>query len=98
MQIRVTGHQMEITDALRQHAEDAVGKVSHHTDTPGNAHVVLEVVKQEHICNITIDIGNESFSAKSGNDNMYQAIDQAVGKIARQVEKSKNRQKESRRR
>lgn len=98
MQIRITGHQMEVTDALRKHAEEAIDKVSHHTGTPGNAHVVLEVNKQEHICNITMDIGNENFSAKSGNDNMYHAIDQTVNKILRQVEKNKNRQKEARRR
>lgn len=98
MQINITGHQMEVTDALRQRVEEMLDKINNHTDvTIGNAHVVLEVKKQQHLCSILIDIGGESFSAKDDSDNMYQAIDRAVDKICRQMQQSKNRHKDSRR-
>lgn len=97
MQIDITGHQMDITDALRQHVTKAVAKLEDLTDAAiGNIHVVLEVNKQRQHCSMTVNISGDCFTAKDDSDNMYSAIDHAVGKIRRQMETSKSRHKEAR--
>lgn len=98
MQIDITGHHMEITDGLRQRVEEIIGRLNNHTDTAiGRAHVVLEVIKQQHHCDIRLTIGGDTFIAQDNADDMYVAIDHAAGKIHRQMQDSKNRQKVSRR-
>ncbi len=89
---------MEITDALRQRIAEVIQHLDEHTDSPiGHTHVILEVSKQQHQCDMQIQIGSDNFVAKDHADNMYTAIDRVADKIRRQMEKIKSRQKDSRR-
>ena len=98
MQIDITGHQMEVTPALRQHIEEMAEKINQLTNTAiGNVHVVLEVSKQRHVCSMTIHIGGAAFTAKEESSDMYHAIDGVNTKIRQQMRKLKARHKDTRR-
>lgn len=99
MQINITGHHMEVTDALKNRITDAVGKLEHQgRQAIDHAHVTLEVSRQSHHCGITMAMGSDQYAAKDEADDMYTAIDRATDKLRRQIQADKSRQKEARRR
>ena len=49
MQINLTGHHVEITEAMRNYVESRFERLSRHFDHVLDAHVVLAVEKVRHI-------------------------------------------------
>ena len=45
MQVSVTGRHVEVTEAMKQHVEDKIGKVKRHFDHVTDVHVILTVEK-----------------------------------------------------
>ncbi|WP_419652938.1 ribosome hibernation-promoting factor, HPF/YfiA family, partial [Thiolapillus sp.] len=43
MQLSVTGHHVELTDALRSYAEEKIKRIERHFDHVTNVHVILSV-------------------------------------------------------
>ena len=87
MQIDITGHQMEITDALRLRIEKDLAHMKQHVKTNiQKTHVVLNTQKHQHHCNIHLTIDGKSINAEGASDSMYTAIDMAVKKAKRQLD------------
>lgn len=93
MQINLTGHHVEITDALRNYVDTKFLKLERHFDHINNVHVILNVEKlnQKAEAKLNID-GGEIFAASENND-MYAAIDSLIDKLDRQVIKHKEKMK-----
>lgn len=93
MQINLTGHHVEITDALRNYVDNKFLKLERHFDHINNVHVILNVEKlnQKAEAKLNID-GGEIFAASENND-MYAAIDSLIDKLDRQVIKHKEKMK-----
>ncbi|MBI4827368.1 MAG: ribosome-associated translation inhibitor RaiA [Nitrospinae bacterium] len=91
MQITITGHQIEITPALRQYTEEKVAKVRRYLNTTINAHVVLKVEKLTHIAEVTIHANGVDLHGEERTDNLYAAIDTVMDKIDRQAKKFKGK-------
>ncbi|MGU9952279.1 MAG: ribosome hibernation-promoting factor, HPF/YfiA family [Gammaproteobacteria bacterium WSBS_2016_MAG_OTU1] len=92
MQIEITGHHLEITDALRQHIGKRLERLNQHQDSPLDyVHVVLEITKNTHQCDIKTHHGHDEFIAQGNDDDMYTAIDRAASKIERQLQNAKGR-------
>ena len=95
MEITVTFRHVEPTPGLRAYAEDklqrVIKKYLHH---PGNAHVILEVAKDRHSAEITLQADHESLSAKEVTHNLYSAIDLAIDKLEHQARKLNERRRE----
>ena len=45
MQLNLSGHHLDITSAIRQHASDKLTKIKHHFDNVMNVNMILEVQK-----------------------------------------------------
>lgn len=96
MQINLTGHHVEITDALRQYVTNKIERLERHFDYVTNVHVVLSVEKLQHKAEATMHMSGADVFADSVDEDMYAAIDGLVDKLDRQVKKHKEKLKDHR--
>lgn len=91
MQLNVTGHHVEITDALRDYVTGKLERVERHFDNVTNVHVILTVEKERQKAEATVHVSGAELYADATNDDMYAAIDAMVDKLDRQVKKHKEK-------
>ncbi|REJ36254.1 MAG: ribosome-associated translation inhibitor RaiA, partial [Bacillota bacterium] len=93
VQVTVSGKNVQVTPALRSHAERKVNKLLKFFDDdrrPMMASVVLSIERGRHTAEITFEIGTLLVRGEGTSDDMYASIDMAVDRIERQVKKVKN--------
>ena len=87
-----SGRHIDVTPALRAHAEEHLTKILHVFDGKASkAHVVLEVERAGHRCEVIVYWRNETLTATSTSADMYQSINQTVNKIEKQALKVKKK-------
>ena len=91
MQVSVTGHHVEVTDSLRNHVEEKMGKIKRHFDNVTDVHVILTVEKLEQKAEATVQVSGAKLFADDTQEDMYQAIDNMVDKLDRQIIKHKEK-------
>ncbi|CAC9436816.1 Ribosome hibernation promoting factor Hpf [uncultured Gammaproteobacteria bacterium] len=91
MQLSISGHHLDITDAIRQHSEEKLAKIKHHFDYLININMILEVEKDVQTAEATIHISGADLFAKAQSDDMYVSIDKMVNKLDAQVRKHKEK-------
>lgn len=91
MQIRVTGHHVEVTPALRSSVEEKMERIERHFDMVTDAHVILTVEKMRHKAEAKVNYRGGTIFADSVEEDMYAAIDRLVDKLDRRVIKSKEK-------
>ena len=91
MQINLTGHHVEITDALRSYVDTKFLKLERHFDHINNVQVILNVEKLSHKAEAKLNVVGGEIFASSENGDMYAAIDSLLDKLDRQVIKHKEK-------
>ncbi|EGN74880.1 ribosomal subunit interface protein [Idiomarina sp. A28L] len=91
MQINLTGHHVDITDALRNYVDTKFSKLERHFDHINNVHVILNVEKLMQKAEATIHLNGGEVFATSEHQDMYAAIDALINKLDRQVIKHKEK-------
>jgi putative sigma-54 modulation protein len=91
MQINLSGHHVEITEALRENVNTKMAKLSRHFDHINKVHIVLTVEKSSQIAEASIHVSGNDIHAKSENADMYTSIDNLVDKLDRQILKYKGK-------
>lgn len=91
MQLKVTGHHVEVTEALRAYVEKRLGRVSRHFDEIIDLHCTLTVEKLEQKAEATLHVRGGNIHAEAVDANMYAAIDALVDKLDRNVVKHKEK-------
>lgn len=93
MQIHFTGHQLEITDAIKTLTLDKFDRLERHFQHQiSNINVVFRVEKLNHIAEATIQVpGYHELHASSESGDLYTAIDYLVEKLDRQLIKHKEK-------
>ncbi|MFP1727124.1 ribosome hibernation promoting factor [Lonsdalea quercina] len=94
MQLNITGHHVEITDALREFLNTKFAKLEQYFDRINQVYVVLKVEKIQQIAEATIHVNGGELHATSEAEEMYAAIDLLVDKLARQLNKHKDKLKQ----
>lgn len=90
MQLKFTGHGIEVTSAMHQLIEEKFQTVLNHFKKQiTRAEVILTVQKMSHEIEIILHIPGTEIVAKASADDMYKAIDQAMGKLDKQLIKYK---------
>ncbi|AVP96260.1 ribosome-associated translation inhibitor RaiA [Ahniella affigens] len=97
MHIEVSGHGVEVTGALRDYANDKMGRVVRHFDHMTGAHVILSLEKLKHRAECTLNVSQRRIHAEAESSDMYAAIDALVDKLDGQVKKHKEKLQEHRR-
>ena len=96
MQVNLTGHHVDITDALRAYVDEKIARLERHFDHVTNVHVILSVEKLVKKAEATVHIAGADVFADSTHEDMYAAIDALVDKLDRQVLKHKEKLKKHR--
>lgn len=91
MQINLTGHHLDLTDALRNYVHEKFERLERHFDHINNVHVVLEVDKVRQKAEAKLNVNGGEIFATSEEEVMYAAIDSLVDKLDRQVIKHKEK-------
>ena len=91
MQISLTGHHVDVTDALRNYVDSKLGRLERHFDHVINVHVILTVEKLRQKAEATIHINGANVFADAVHEDMYAAIDGLIDKLDRQVIKYKEK-------
>ncbi len=92
MIIEYSGRHIDVTPALKAHTEEQIEKILHAFDAKAiKAHVIFEIERAKHRCEIVVNWRNETLTAESASPDMYQSISQAVGKIEKQALKLKKK-------
>lgn len=91
MQINITGHHVDLTDALRQYVEEKMSKLKRHFDHVTNVHVILTVEKQGQKAEATVHVSGNDLFAHHETQDMYASIDGLVDKLDRQILKYKEK-------
>ena len=91
MQIHFTGHQVEITDALKTFTEEKLEKLKRHFDRIISIHVTFNVQKISQKVDATVMVSKAEIHATAEAENMYTAVDELVDKLDRQLIKHKEK-------
>ncbi|OSN04526.1 ribosome hibernation promoting factor [Lonsdalea iberica] len=94
MQLNITGHHVEITDALRKFLNTKFAKLEQYFDRINQVYVVLKVEKIQQIAEATLHVSGGELHATSEAQEMYAAIDLLIDKLARQLNKHKDKLKQ----
>ncbi len=96
--VRIDGRHVPVTAALVSYAEEKIGHL--HLDYPRiiDAHVILDVQKYRHSCEIILHCANHlSIEATEETGDLYAAIDGAIAKVGQRMRKYKGRMMQSHR-
>ena len=93
MQINLSGHHIEITQALRNYVESKMERLERHSDHVTNIHVVLSVEKLRQKAEATLHVSGANLFAEAEHEDMYAAIDALTDKLDRQIKKHKEKLK-----
>ena len=91
MQINITGHHLEVTEALKNYVNEKFQRLERHFDHVIDSHVILSVEKLVQKAEATVHVnGAKLFAVEEGTD-LYAAIDGLIDKLDRQTIKHKEK-------
>lgn len=91
MQLDITGHQIDLTEALQHFVREKMRKLERHSDVITHMHVVLNIEKHSHQAEATAHVPGAELFANANADDMYAAIDRLSDKMDRQLLKHKEK-------
>lgn len=96
MQINVSGHHIEVTDALHDYVENKLDRLGRHFDKITQVDVILSVEKMRQKAEARIRLAGGEIYAESESEDLYAAIDVLADKLDRQIIKQKEKSKHHR--
>jgi putative sigma-54 modulation protein len=91
MNLHITGHQLEITPAIRDYVSGKLERITHHFDHVTEVNVILSVEKLRHKVEANIHVLGKDVFCESSDHDMYAAIDGLVDKLDRTIIKHKEK-------
>ncbi len=91
MQINLTGHHIDVTEALKGYVDNKFERLARHFDHVINAHVILSVEKLAQKAEATLHVNGGKLFADSVHEDMYAAIDTLIDKLDRQILRHKEK-------
>lgn len=94
MQLNITGHNVDITDSLREFVNTKFAKLEQFFERINQVYIVLKVEKVTHSAEATLHVNGGELHASAEGQDMYAAIDGLIDKLARQLTKHKDKLKQ----
>lgn len=91
MQLTISGHHLDVTEALREYVTTKISRLEKHHDRITNTHVILSVEKLQQKAEATLHISGADLFADSQSQDLYAAIDLLADKLDRQLIKHKEK-------
>ena len=91
MNLNVSGHQLEVTPAIRKYVNSKLERVKRHFDHLIDAHVILSAHKLQQKAEVTLRVRGKDIHCECQDADLYAAIDLLADKLDRQVLKYKDK-------
>ncbi|MEH6543508.1 MAG: ribosome-associated translation inhibitor RaiA [Porticoccaceae bacterium] len=91
MQLNISGHHLDITDAIRDYVTSKIARLERHNDHITKVSVILSVDKLIQKAEATVHADGADFFADSEHQDLYAAIDALSDKLDRQLIKRKEK-------
>lgn len=91
MNVQVSGHQVEVTQAIRDYVLSKLERVKRHFDQVIEISVVLSVQKLRQKAEISVHLPGKDIHVESDDADMYAAIDLTMDKLDRQIIRHKQK-------
>jgi putative sigma-54 modulation protein len=91
MNLHLTGHNFDVTPAIRDYVSGKFERVTHHFDHVIDVNVILSVEKLERRIEATVRVRGKDIFCESVETDMYAAIDGLIDKLDRAIIKHKEK-------
>lgn len=96
MNLTISGHHLEVTQALREYVLNKLSRVLRHFDQVVDVNVLLTVEKQKEKdrrqrAEVTLHVKGREIFCEHSHEDLYAAIDELMDKLDRQVCRHKDR-------
>ncbi len=91
MNVQFTGHQIDITPALRDYVTSKLERIKRHFDHMMDVNVVMSVSKLIQKVEANVHVRGRDIRVESTDADMYAAIDGLVDKLDRQIIRHKEK-------
>lgn len=91
MNIQITGHNIDVTPALREFAEKKLKRLKKHMNNITNIHVTFNIDKLSQIVEAQVMLPGNKIHAKAKSNDMYHAVDELIHKLIRQLDKYRDK-------
>ena len=91
MNVQVSGHHVEVTQAIRDYVLAKLERVQRHFDHVIDINVVLSVQKLRQKAEIGVHMRGKDIHVESDDEDLYAAIDLMMDKLDRQIIKYKQK-------
>jgi putative sigma-54 modulation protein len=91
MNVQVSGHQIEVTQAIRDYVLSKLERIQRHFDQVIDINVILSVQKLKQKAEISVHMRGKDIHVESDDEDMYAAIDLMMDKLDRQIIKHKDK-------
>ena len=91
MQMNISGHHIEVTEAMKNYVNSKFEKLERHADNITNVQVTFSVEKTRQKAEISIHMKGVQLHADATEEDLYAAIDAVTDKIDRQILKHKEK-------
>jgi putative sigma-54 modulation protein len=93
----ITGKHIDITEAIRKHAEEKTSKLPKYYNSINQVEVIIDGNQGGHISVEIIARGEHSkvFVVTEEGDDAYQCIDVATHKLERQIKRKKSKERDN---
>ena len=91
MQVNISGHHVEVTEALHDYVTKKLERLDAHFDHITNVQVTLSVEKLIHKAEAILHTRGADINATAEHEDMYASIDQLSDRLDRQLVKHKEK-------
>jgi len=91
LNIQYTGHNTEVTDALKDFTNKKFTRLDTFKDHMTKIQVTFSIANLDQIAEARISVPGQTIHAKSESHDLYAAIDQLADKLVRQLKKYKEK-------
>ena len=91
MNIYIKGRNLRVTEALRKHVEEQVGRLERHYDRILDAHVTLRAERAQRIVDVTLSLPHHLIKAEERSASIDASIDLVRDRLEKQLKKYKTR-------
>jgi len=91
MNVQVSGHHVEVTQAIREYVMSKLERIQRHFDQVIDINVILSVQKLRQKAEISVHLSGKDIHVESDDEDMYAAIDLMMDKLDRQIIKHKQK-------
>lgn len=96
MNLTISGHQLDITEALRAYAENKMQHLLESFERVIDVHMILGTEKLDQYAEATVHVRGKKVFAKAQGQDAYAAIDGLIDKLKGQLVRHKERLSEHR--